>query len=338
MSQTAQRKQDHLRIATEESIAFRHKTAGFDRYDFMHCALPEGDFDAVDTAVEFLGKRLSWPFMISAMTGGHQNTTVVNRQLAEVCAATGVALGLGSQRQALENDTALESYRVARRIMPEGVIVGNIGAAQLAHMPDMTAVQRLVDLVEADAMAVHLNPLQELLQPEGDRDFSGVLCGIEKLVRQLTVPVLVKEVGCGISLDVGRRLLDIGVTLIDVAGAGGTSWAGIESQRGGHVHLAETFWDWGLPTAECVAALSDLNLTLIASGGVNSGLDVAKAVALGAHLGGAARPMLLALLNNGAPALEALIQQWRTEFKMALYLTGNHSLAAFRKAPVLIKK
>jgi len=337
MSITARRKRDHLRIATEEAIAFRHKTAGFERYDFLHCALPEGDFTGVDTAVEFLGKRLSWPFMVTAMTGGHAEMTPVNQQLAELCAAGGMALGLGSQRQILENDEALESYRVARRLMPNGVLVGNIGGVQLAQMTSLSALERLVDVVEADAMAVHLNPLQELLQPEGDRNFSGILKGIERAVSVLPVPVIVKEVGCGVSVETAGRLIDVGVTLIDVAGAGGTSWAGIESRRGGDPQLAETFWDWGLPTADCVAALSSMNVGLIASGGIDSGLTVAKAVAMGALLGGAARPVLSALMRGGLREAEALLGRWRTEFQMAMYLTGHRQVSAFRQSSVLIK-
>jgi isopentenyl-diphosphate delta-isomerase len=255
MSETARRKAQHLEICLNQSVKFKEKTAGFEEVDLVHCALPELHFDEVDTSTLFLQKSLSFPFMVSAMTGGHRDSEMINRQLGELCAEMQVGLGLGSQRQALEDDSALKSYAIARKLNPHGVIVGNLGGAQIASMSNLSLVQRLVDMAQADALAIHLNPLQELLQPEGDKDFRGILSAIEKLVKALSVPVIVKEVGCGISLEVARHLADAGVTFIDVAGAGGTSWAAIESYRLKNSCLAQHFWDWGIPTVECLKQL-----------------------------------------------------------------------------------
>jgi isopentenyl-diphosphate Delta-isomerase len=229
----SRRKSEHLRIALDREIRFRNKTSGFEAYAFTHCALPELDVREVSAETVFLGKSLSLPLMISPMTGGFEGALRINRMLAEVCEKERIALCVGSQRQITENSDHLETFRVVREKAPTAVVIGNIGASQIVSMTDLSPVKRMVDLIEADAMAVHLNPLQEILQREGSPDFRGVLRGIERLVGGLGVPVLVKEIGCGISGEVAARLASVGVEYVDVAGAGGTSWAGIESCRGG---------------------------------------------------------------------------------------------------------
>jgi isopentenyl-diphosphate delta-isomerase len=333
----SKRKREHVRIALNHDVAFRDKTAGFETWDFIHCALPEMAYSQADPETDFLGRSLSFPLMVSAMTGGFSGAVSINRSLAEVCQRERIALGVGSQRQTVENGRHLETFRIVRKTAPGIAIVGNIGAGQIVDTRTTDAVKRMVDLIEADAMAVHLNPLQELLQPEGNTDFRGVLDGIGRLVRTLPVPVIVKEVGCGISEETARRLAGAGVQWIDVAGAGGTSWTGIESHRGARRHLAKTFWDWGIPTASAIGMVRRVEgVRIIASGGIRNGLAAAKAIALGASLCGAALPMLRALGANGRPSgLTRLIGEWREEFRTVLFLTGCRSCDGLRRGNVL---
>jgi isopentenyl-diphosphate delta-isomerase len=336
----SKRKKEHIDIALNRDIAFRDKTSGFENYEFIHCALPEMAFDEVDPRSDFLGKRLSFPLMISAMTGGYAGAVRINRGLAEVCQRKKIALGVGSQRQIFENDHHHDTFLIVRKTAPDIPIIGNIGAGQIVHLGDFSTIQQMIELVEADAMAVHLNPLQELLQPEGSPDFRGVLTAIEKLVRTLTVPVIVKEVGCGISEEVARKLADVGVQYIDVAGAGGTSWTGIEFHRGAKKRLAQTFWDWGIPTAKSIEMVKRVDgVHLVASGGIRDGLAMAKAVALGADLCGAALPMLKALGTGETPSgLGRLIDEWREEFKAAMFLTGSRTCTDLLRKGILGKK
>ena len=330
------RKSEHLRLALKRQVHFRDKTTGFEAWDFVHCALPELDFAEINTETEFLGEKLSFPLIISAMTGGFRGAVKINQQVAEVCRSERVAMGVGSERQILESDRFLQSYRIARQTAPESVIIGNMGGTQLLYMEDMKPVQRMVDLIEANAMAVHLNPLQELLQPEGDKHFTGVLKAIERLVKTIKVPVIVKEIGCGISKDTAKKLVSAGAAYIDVAGAGGTSWAGIESCRNPKNRLAPLFRDWGIPTAESVEAVAGIKgARVIASGGVDSGMVMAKAMALGAECCGAALPLLRALKAKKTGGLIKLIREWRETLKMVMFLTGCGDIGALRQKKIL---
>lgn len=323
---TPSRKQQHVALTLHKNVGFKSKSTGLERLEFVHNALPELNLAEVDTSVTFLGRTLSAPVMVSCMTGGYKDARRINRQLAEVCEEQAIAMGVGSQRQALEDTQYHRTFSVVREVAPSIPIVGNIGAAEVARMTSARAAQTLVDLIGADAFTVHLNPLQELLQPEGDTNFRGVLRGIELLVKELSVPVIVKEIGAGISTDVAQRLLNAGVRYIDVAGAGGTSWAGVETLRRKNKEFASKFWDWGIPTATAlqdVAALkSGTAFTLIASGGVTSGFDAARCIALGADLVGSARPMLKALQAHGTTGLLGLIATWIQELKGIMFLTG----------------
>lgn len=341
MIRTSSRKKQHVDIILKKNVAFHSKTAGFDRWDFLHNALPELDFSDIDPSTSFLGKSITLPYVIASMTGGYKEATRINRQLAEVCACKKIAMGVGSQRQALEDAQYHASYAIVREIARDIPIFGNIGAAEVANLRDVSRILKLIDLVRADGFAVHLNPLQEFLQPEGNTRFRGVLAGIELLAKTLPVPLIVKEIGAGISADVARRLIDVGVTIIDVAGAGGTSWAGVEILRRESApgkrqakdnSLSNAFWDWGIPTAEALAGLRAFkvdspSLKIIASGGIATGLDAAKAVALGADYVSAARPVLRALSAGGTRSVLRLIDQWELEFKGAMFLTGSRSLA-----------
>lgn len=341
---TSSRKQQHVEIVLAKDVAFRAKTSGFERWDLTHAALPELDLDEIDPAATFLGKRLRLPLIVTGMTGGYAGAERINRDLAVVCAERGMAMGVGSQRQAMEDAKFRRSYSVVREAAPGIPVVGNIGAAEVAHLQDVGPIRRLVDLVRADAMAVHLNALQEFLQPEGTPKFAGVLNGIERLVKELGVPVVVKEIGCGISADVMRRLLDVGVRIVDVAGAGGTSWAGVEVLR--HAERERdplsVFWDWGIPTADavrqCAALRTDQRpFTLIASGGIQNGLDMAKAIVLGADLVGAARLFLQALRAGGRKGLNRLIDGWELQFRGAMFLTGSRTLDDLRRQTLMLR-
>ncbi|MCR4440283.1 MAG: type 2 isopentenyl-diphosphate Delta-isomerase [bacterium] len=334
----AARKADHLEICLSQDVSFRALTTGFEQIQLLHCALPEVALERVDTGTTFLGRALSMPLMITGMTGGFAQAEEVNTRLAQACKSQRVALGLGSQRQLLENQQHVRSFSAVREVAPDIPLVGNIGVAQVAQRGGLGAVERIMRMVEVDALAVHLNPLHEALQPEGDTDFGGVLAALQQLVEELPVPVIVKETGAGISKEVAQRLADIGVRYIDVSGAGGTSWAAVEYYRGADPRLAEKFWDWGIPTALCLQELRSIpGLHLLASGGVRDGLDVAKALALGAEMAGAAAPFLRALFGKEGPTVEELISQWREEFRLAMFLTGCAEVDRLREVRYFLK-
>ncbi len=336
---TVSRKKQHVDITLNRDVGFREKRTGLEQYEFVHNALPELNLEDVDTSTRFLGRSLSFPFMISCMTGGYAGALAINRRLAEICEETGIALGVGSQRQALQSKEYRRTFSIVREVAPTIPVVGNIGAAEVAAMKTADPVRELVDLVRADGFAVHLNPLQEFLQPEGTPRFRGVLEGIRMLVHSLPIPVIVKEIGAGISQQVARRLLDAGVTIIDVAGAGGTSWAGVEVLRSRDREFASRFWDWGIPTAAALRETAVLKqerpFMLIGSGGIASGLDAAKCFALGADLAASARPMLTALHRGGTRSLRLLLESWAKELRGIMFLTGSRTLTDLQHAPLV---
>jgi isopentenyl-diphosphate delta-isomerase len=351
---TSTRKQEHVALTLAKDVSFRRKSAGFDRFEFQHNALPELDFSDVDPSTTFLGKKLSFPFVISSMTGGYEEAMRINRQLAEVCAEKHLAMGVGSQRQALENKKFHRSFSVVREVAPAIAVFGNIGAAEVARLKDASPVKRLAELIQANAFAVHLNPLQELLQPEGNPHFRGVLAGIEMLVKELSIPLIVKEIGAGISVSVAKRLIDVGVSIIDVAGAGGTSWAGVEILRRSkdthagrtakklHSEPGDVFWDWGIPTIDALRQVSSLkiqapSLTIIASGGVTNGVDIGKAIAFGADLAGSARPMLKALDAGGTDLLLTILSDWEHQLKGAMFLTGSRTIQDLQRQQLVLR-
>ena len=341
------RKKEHVAITLSRDVSFRARSAGFEQWDFVHNALPECDIAEIDPKGVFLSKELSFPLIVSSMTGGYPDALKINRQLAEVCAQKRLAMGVGSQRQAIGDSTYHRTFSVVREAAPDIPVFGNLGAAEVAKLKDATPVLRLLDLIKADGFAVHLNPLQEFLQVEGNPEFRGVLDGIAMLVRQLPVPVIVKEIGAGISAGVARRLIDVGVRIIDVAGAGGTSWAGVEILRrrkpkNKRPDPGEAFWDWGLSTVDALRQVGALrqqvnDLVVVGSGGIGDGIALAKAIALGADAVGAARPLLNALHKGGQDNLAALIDGWKHQFVGVMFLTGSRSVRALQDQ-VLVRR
>lgn len=331
------RKAEHLQINLEQDVGSQ-ATTGLDSYRFVHCALPEIALDEVDLSTIFLGKRLRAPILISSMTGGAPEAQRINRHLAEGAQAAGIALGLGSLRSALEEPHLAETFGV-RSLAPDALLLANLGAAQLGRGVGVEDCMRVVNLVEADGLILHLNPLQEALQSDGDTDWRGLLSRIEGVCRTLTVPVIVKEVGWGISAAVARSLSDAGVAAIDVAGAGGTSWSQVEMHRATSQRrrrLCAAFAGWGIPTAEAVVAVrAELpGLPLIASGGLRDGVDLAKVLALGADLGGLAAPFLKAA-NISAQTVTNLAGELADVLRVVMFCLGISQVAELKGTPAL---
>lgn len=324
--ETQNRKADHLRICLEEDIECRHNTNGLEAYHFQHSCLPELDLKDIDLTTTFLGKKLGAPLLVSSMTGGTELAKLVNYRLAEVAETYQLAMGVGSGRVILENPEVIPSFAV-RAIAPNIPLFANIGAVQLNYGYGVEQCRKLVDILEADALILHINPLQECIQPRGDTNFRGLLDKISQLATKLPVPIIAKEVGNGISGAIAAKLVEAGIAAIDVAGAGGTSWAKVEGERAENplqARLGETFRDWGIPTAECVVQVRAAapNIPLIASGGLRNGLEVAKAIALGADLAGLALPFLKAATES-TQATQDLVEVLLAELRTTLFCTGN---------------
>jgi len=320
-----QRKKDHVELTTSGEVDYR-TSAGFEQYQFIHNALPEVDVADISTEAEFLDRTFSFPLFISSMTGGYTDAGAVNAIIAEFCEAYDLPFGVGSQRIMLEDSDAVSSFSIVRDKAPTAFIAANIGGAQLVGGLSSDDCNLLIDSIEADAVIVHLNPLQELMQPEGDRKFRGIEKGISQLCQDSPVPVIVKETGAGISGSVGRRLLEAGVKVIDVAGAGGTSWAKVENERASNKNPDNDFNDWGIPTLECVRQVQELktdyDFELISSGGIRSSQHIAISLCLGADFSAAAQPIIQAVVNNGYEGLENLYGQWQQQLVTTLTLLG----------------
>ncbi len=337
-SVTQTRKADHLRICLDEDVQFHQTTSGLERYRFTHCCLPELDYTDVNLATTILGKTLNAPILISSMTGGTEQAKRINFRLAEVAQHYRIAMGIGSQRVAVEKPEVMSTFSV-RSQAPDILLFANLGAVQLNYGYGIDECLRVIDWLEADALVLHLNPLQEAVQTRGDTNFRGLLTKIETLCDRLPVPVIAKEVGNGISAAMAQRLIDIGIGAIDVAGAGGTSWARVESERAGDRHqqrLGATFANWGIPTADCIRSIRALSqsMPLIASGGLRDGLDLAKAIALGADLAGMALPFLQAASESEA-ALYELVEVLIAELTTVFFCTGSATVAELRQPGVL---
>lgn len=338
MSELEKRKTEHVKIVAQKGEADRRKFY-FDDIRLTHRALPEIDLKAIDPSVEFMGKKLSFPLLISSMTGGGDKLfKKINTHLAAAAEAEGVAMGVGSQRIFFTEPTARSSFDL-RGVAPSALLFSNLGAVQLNKDMTLQHARAVVQILKADALCLHLNPLQEAVQPEGDTDFSNLQEKIGEIVRGLDVPVIAKEVGAGISAADTELLIAAGVKYIDVAGSGGTSWSRIESERCSDPSLGQRFQDWGLPTPYALRALAPYRnrVTLIASGGIRSGLDMAKAVVLGASLCGLARPFLNPAMES-AEAVRAVVQKLKREFVTALFLLGADRIEKIKGRQELILK
>jgi len=335
MSKIQHRKKDHIELTTTGATQYA-KTSGFDNYDFNHNALPEVDFDKVSTEATFLGRTFAFPLFISSMTGGYAEATPINAIIAEFCEARNLPFGVGSQRAMLEDESLTDTFSIVRKKAPNAFICSNIGGAQLIGGLAKSKVELLVESIEANAVIVHLNPLQELMQPEGDRNFKGILEGIQRLVEDSSVPVIVKETGAGINKYNAKRLLNTGVSVIDVAGAGGTSWAKVENARSNNLDSSNFFNEWGISTTDCLLDLSSLqwerSFEVVASGGVRSSLDIAKALCLGASFSATAQPILEAIVTDGYKGLDELYLAWDKNLKIVLTLLGCTSVIELNKS------
>src|SRR6185436_9309847 len=333
-SDIGSRKSEHLDLRIEDDVAFQDKTNLFEEVHLVHDALPELALDEIDLRTELVGKTLKAPLVIAAMTGGVERANAINRDLASVAEELGIGFALGSQRPLLSHGIE-DGYRV-RDVAPSALVLGNIGLVQ-ARDTSTAALAKLVEKVGADALCLHLNPAMEVVQPGGDRDFRGGLDTIARVVRELPVPVIVKETGCGLSRRVGERIKECGVQWVDTSGAGGTSWVGVETKRAKATKaLGERFWDWGIPTAASVAQLGGLGLGIVATGGMTDGLMIARALALGARAGGIARPFLQAHAQGGRDAARTLATSVIEEIRLACLLTGSRTPADLAKIPVVL--
>lgn len=332
-SQISSRKADHIALCADpsEKVAFKNRGTLFDDVHFIHDSLPDLALDEIDLSSDFVGKKLKAPLFISAMTGGTESAAAINKDLARLANKLGIGFGLGSQRAMLRRPDLSWTYAV-RDVAPEVVLLGNIGLVQAREMTS-SQVSELAKQVGADALCVHLNPAQEVVQPEGDRDFRRGLETLERLVNELRIPVVVKETGCGLSASVARRIQEIGVEYADVSGAGGTSWVGVETLRaqGDDKALGEEFWDWGIPTAASVGMCAQQGLKVVATGGLKNGMDVAKAVALGARAGGMAAQVLRAHQQGGSEGAERFLLRTIAAVRTVMLLTGSRTLAELRR-------
>ncbi len=332
---TPSRKLDHLLIARDREVEAL-RLNWLPQIHIPHDALPEMDLDQVNLETDFLGRTVAAPLIIEGMTGGHEAAERINRALASVAEEFRVAIGVGSQRAALEHPELVGTYRVAREEAPDVPLIANIGATHVTGERGLRNVQEVASMIEADAVAIHLNALQEVVQPEGDPAYAGVLAALRDLAREAGVPIVVKETGTGISGGTARAIERAGVYAIDVGGAGGTHWAIVEGLRYPQDHrLAPSpfrFATWGIPTPVSVAEVSSLTsrVKVIGSGGVRSGVDAAKVIALGAHMAGAALPFLRAFYRGGRDSLRDAMERFISELRWALFLAGCRTPAELR--------
>lgn len=324
------RKLEHLLICKNYDVEFKDKTTGFEDIELVHNALPEVDKNEIDLSTSVFGKKLDSPLFITAITGGHPASKDINKQLAIAAEQNNIALGVGSQRAACEHPELADTYSVVRENAPDCLLVGNIGA------PQLNLSNKAVEILDADILAIHLNPLQESIQPEGDLDARGYLDLISKITDLVDIPVMAKETGCGISAETAKQLADAGVSFIDVEGAGGTSWAAVETYRSDDKYYGELFWDWGIPTAISTAeVVNTVDVPVISSGGIRTGLEAAKAIALGADSVGMALPFLKKSISQ--EDLNQFIKKFNDSLRIAMFLVGANNIEELKQSKLVIR-
>ena len=336
------RKADHIRISLNHDVQARGITTGFEDVHFIHRALPEIDKKEINLATSFLGHKLSAPLIVGAITGGTREATGINATIAEAIEELGLGMGVGSQRVAIENRKLAETFAIARKKAPTAFLIANIGGVQLVDGYSLKEVKQAISMIDADAVAVHLNPLQEGVQPEGQTNFRGVLQRIGEISNELDTPVIVKETGAGIAAEEAKELATAGVKAIDVSGAGGTSFAAVEHYRAKgqknnfQRHLGDVFWDWGIPTVASIVEVSrTVELPVIASGGIRSGVETAKALALGASLASLSHPVLETATRSVKETKNALLLLVE-ELRNAMFLAGADSISSLKKTSLVI--
>jgi isopentenyl-diphosphate Delta-isomerase len=331
-----ERKKEGILIPLTKDVQAKRTSNYLEYVKLIHNALPELDYESVETSCTFLGHKFSAPIVIDCMTGGTAEAIKINSRLGQLAEKFGLAMGLGSQRAGLRNEQLAETYAVARDQAPNAFLIANIGGAQLAKGMGIDEISRIIEMIKADALAIHLNPLQELVQPEGEPKYKGVLDRIKEIVREFELPIIVKEVGAGISTEVGEKLEQAGVSAINIAGSGGTSWAGVEKLRAESaansikVKLGELFWDWGIPTALSLMEVKKVvKIPVIASGGLRDGLEVSKCLVLGADTCGMAFPFLKRAAES-VDSLYSFAESLMAELKGTMFLVGAQNLNELR--------
>jgi isopentenyl-diphosphate Delta-isomerase len=337
-----QRKKEGIVIPLTRNVQAKESSTYLEYVKLIHNALPEIDYEAVETTQNFLNHNFKAPIIIDSMTGGTPEATKINSRLSLVAEKFGLGMGLGSQRAGLLSSELAETYSIARSNAPSAFLVANIGGAQLSKGLKVQDIKNMIEMIEADALVVHLNPLQELIQPEGEPKYKGVLSKIKEICANFDIPIIVKEVGAGISMDVAKKLESAGVSAINVAGSGGTSWAGVEKLRAETAHnsnkinLGELFWDWGIPTAvSLIEVRNSVKIPVVASGGIRNGLEIAKCMALGANMCGMAYPFL----RHASKSFESLSEfanKTLIELKSTMFLVGSKNISELGKSRFII--
>ncbi|MGL4669911.1 MAG: type 2 isopentenyl-diphosphate Delta-isomerase [Methanobacteriaceae archaeon] len=328
------RKLAHILLCKHYDVQYKNKTTGFEDIELIHRALGGLDKNEIDLSTTAFGKKLESPLIITAITGGHPASLKINKELAIAAEKCQIGMGIGSQRAAIENPKLNDTYTIARDMAPSTLLIGNIGAPQIEY------ASKAVEMLDADILAVHLNPLQESIQPEGDVSSKGLVDSIKEIVNTVDVPVMAKETGTGIATEDAVTLESCGISSIDVSGAGGTSWAAVETYRAEDKHMGELFWDWGIPTAvSTVEVANSVNIPIISSGGIRSAIDAAKAIALGADAVGMALPMLqnIGTGKNGHNNLINFINQFNESLKIAMFLVGASNIEELKNSNLIIK-
>lgn len=340
--ETRKRKTDHIKISLNQNVQARGIRTGFEDVYFVHKALPEIDKQKISLSTTVFGHKFAAPLIVGAITGGTAESARINATIAEAVEELGLGMGVGSQRAAIENKELEKTFFITRKKAPTAFLVANIGGVQLVHGYGIKEARKAAEMIEANALAIHLNPLQEAAQPEGQTQFKGVLEKIGEIAKKLDKPVIAKETGAGIAAEEAKKLEAVGVSGIDVSGAGGTSWAAVEyyrakRRRNSFQHkLGDVFWDWGIPTATCIAEVTQtVNIPVVASGGIRNGVEMAKALALGANLTSLSQPVLQAAVK-GVKETKDVLSLLMEGLRNAMFLVGADSVQALREVPLVI--